>query len=85
MQAIYGFPLGPIVNTWKTSEIATRVLASPETSQLANLRGILIKSGAVAILNDNSFLGGIGVGGAPGGKLDEDCAQAGADKSKGRL
>ena len=76
---------GPIVNIWKTSEIAARVLASPETSQLANVPGLLFLSGAVAIRNERGLFGGIGVGGAPGGKLDEECAQAGVDKINDKL
>jgi len=29
---------------------------------------------------DDEIVGGIGVGGGPGGELDEACAQAGLDK-----
>ena len=42
-------------------------------------------SGAIAIRKENVLLGGIGVGGAPGGKFDEDCAQAGVEKIKDKL
>jgi uncharacterized protein GlcG (DUF336 family) len=33
----------------------------------------------------DEVIGGIGVGGAPGGDKDEACAQAGLDKIKERL
>ena len=34
---------------------------------------------------DAEAIGAIGVGGAPGGDLDEACAKAGLDKISGRL
>ncbi len=38
---------------------------------------ILILGGGLPVRIDGEFLGGIGVGGAPGAKLDEACARAG--------
>ena len=52
---------------------------------MANVPGLLFLSGAVAIRNERGLFGGIGVGGAPGGKLDEECAQAGVDKINDKL
>ena len=40
---------------------------------------ILILGGGLPIEIDGAVVGGIGVGGAPGGDLDEACAQAGID------
>lgn len=39
---------------------------------------LLILGGLPIVVNDG-VVGGIGVGGAPGGHLDEACAQAGID------
>ena len=41
---------------------------------------ILILGGGLPIEIDGVVVGGIGVGGAPGGDLDEACAQAGIDR-----
>ncbi len=38
---------------------------------------ILILGGGLPIRMDGEVIGGIGVGGAPGAKLDEACARAG--------
>jgi uncharacterized protein GlcG (DUF336 family) len=40
---------------------------------------ILILGGGLPIDMGGEIVGGIGVGGAPGGHLDEACAQAGLD------
>jgi uncharacterized protein GlcG (DUF336 family) len=41
--------------------------------------------GAIRIKIGAEAIGAIGVGGAPGGDLDEACAKAGLDKISGRL
>lgn len=79
---------GPISGLTKTSEIAARILATPETAQLAYLPGVLLLSGGVAVpaaAAGGRFIAAVGVGGAPGGKFDEECAAAGALKIKERL
>jgi uncharacterized protein GlcG (DUF336 family) len=40
---------------------------------------ILILGGGLPIEMEGEVIGGIGVGGAPGGHLDDTCAQAGLD------
>ena len=70
----------PINGLTLTSELATRILASPETAQLANLPNILLLSGGIALKVGNEVVGGLGVAGAPGGKFDEDCAKVGAQE-----
>jgi uncharacterized protein GlcG (DUF336 family) len=52
---------------------------------LAKLPHILLLPGAIRIKVDAEAIGAIGVGGAPGGDLDEACAKAGLDKISGRL
>ena len=73
--------LGPISGLQKTSAIAARILAAPETAQLAHVPGILLMSGGVAL---PGFGAAVGVGGAPGGAFDEACAAAGAARLKAR-
>lgn len=46
---------------------------------------ILALGGGLPITVGEEVIGGIGVGGAPGGHLDEACSQAGIDKIKDRL
>ena len=46
---------------------------------------ILILGCGLPIKAGDEVIGGIGVGGAPGGHLDEACARAGIDKIKDRL
>jgi uncharacterized protein GlcG (DUF336 family) len=70
----------PIVNLDKTSEIAERLLANQTSAQLAHLPNILLVGGGMAIRSGGRVIGGIGVGGAPGGHLDEECAAAGIAK-----
>lgn len=52
---------------------------------LAKLPHILLLQGAIRIKVGAEAIGAIGVGGAPGGDLDEGCAKAGLDKISGRL
>lgn len=47
--------------------------------QVAKLDGLIISAGGIPINIGGSILGGIGVSGAPSGKTDEKCAQAGLD------
>jgi uncharacterized protein GlcG (DUF336 family) len=46
---------------------------------------VLLAQGAIKIKVGAEAIGAIGVGGAPGGDLDEACAKAGLDKISGRL
>jgi uncharacterized protein GlcG (DUF336 family) len=52
---------------------------------LAKLPHVLLLPGAIRIKLGAEPIGAIGVGGAPGGDLDEACAKAGPDKTSGRL
>ena len=45
----------------------------------------LLAQGALNIRVGSEAIGAIGVGGAPGGELDEGCAKAGLDKISARL
>jgi uncharacterized protein GlcG (DUF336 family) len=61
-----------------TQELAELVASRPEIQGLRDMNAsILILGGGLPIRMDGEVLGGIGVGGAPGAKLDEACASAG--------
>ncbi len=45
----------------------------------------VVLRGGLPISSAGEVIGAIGVGGAPGGDLDEACAKAGVDEIAGRL
>jgi uncharacterized protein GlcG (DUF336 family) len=47
--------------------------------------GFLLLGGGVPIKVGNETIGAVGVGGAPGGHLDEQCAMAGIAKVQDQL
>ena len=55
---------------------------NPAAANLVYLPGFLLLGGGVPIRVGNEVIGAVGVGGAPGGQLDEQCALAGLDKVK---
>ncbi|MGN7250817.1 GlcG/HbpS family heme-binding protein [Arthrobacter sp. SAFR-014] len=59
-----------------TSELAKRI--SGNGPSIADLPGTLFLRGGVPLKVNGVSVAGIGVGGAPDGKLDEACAEAGA-------
>ncbi len=63
-----------------TSEFAEMVAKTPAVQGLRDMNDkILILGGGLPIEMEGEVIGGIGVGGAPGGHLDDTCAQAGLD------
>lgn len=69
-----------------TGELAKMIAANPAVEGLRNMNEkILILAGGLPIKAGEEIIGGIGVGGAPGGEKDEACAQVGLDKIKNRL
>ena len=58
---------------------------NPAGANLVHMPGFLLLGGGVPIKVGNEVIGAIGVGGAPGGHLDEQCAVAGIDKVKDLL
>jgi uncharacterized protein GlcG (DUF336 family) len=65
--------------------VAQRMGNSPSAGGLAKLPHVLLAQGALVIRVGDEAVGAIGVGGAPGGDLDEACAKAGLDKISARL
>jgi uncharacterized protein GlcG (DUF336 family) len=60
-----------------TSAAFATLTANPAAAGLKDLTGVFALAGGVPIKLGNDVLGGIGVGGAPGGEKDEACASAG--------
>jgi uncharacterized protein GlcG (DUF336 family) len=58
---------------------------NPAAANLVNIPGYLLLGGGVPVKVGNEVIGAVGVGGAPGGHLDEQCALAALDKVKGAL
>jgi uncharacterized protein GlcG (DUF336 family) len=77
--------LGGARNEDTSSAIVQRIGNTPSAGGLAKLPHILLLPGALRIKIGNEAIAAIGVGGAPGGDLDEACANAGVDKISGRL
>jgi uncharacterized protein GlcG (DUF336 family) len=77
--------LGGPRNEDTSSAIVQRMGAAPSAGGLAKLSHILLLPGAIRIKIGGEAIAAIGVGGAPGGDLDEACAKAGLDKIGGRL
>jgi len=58
---------------------------NPAAANLTDIPGFLLLGGGVPVRVGNDVIGAVGVGGAPGGHLDEQCAVAGIDKVKDLL
>jgi uncharacterized protein GlcG (DUF336 family) len=58
---------------------------NPAGANLVHMPGFLLLGGGVPIKVGNEVIGAVGVGGAPGGHLDEQCAMTGIDKVKDLL
>lgn len=77
--------LGPIFGSTTTSALAERIGKTPTGPALATVTNIILLAGGVAIRSGDETLAAIGVGGAPGGALDEVCAQVGVAKVQERV
>ncbi len=77
--------LGAPRNEDSSGAIAQRMGKTPSAGGLAKLPHVLLAQGALRIKVGNEAIAAIGVGGAPGGDLDEGCAKAGLDKISARL
>jgi uncharacterized protein GlcG (DUF336 family) len=77
---------------WTAASMKTTTMAlmeaaqkNPASANLVYLPGLLLLGGGVPIKVGNETIGGIGVGGAPTGAADEQCALAALDKVKDQL
>ena len=59
--------------------------AAPTTVPSTPLPNVTYALGGVAIMAGGNIIGGIGVSGAPGGQLDDDCARAAIAKIEDRM
>lgn len=63
-----------------TGRLVEIVKAHPEAAGLRDMNdSILVLGGGLPIRSGDVLIGGIGVGGSPGGQLDEACARAGLE------
>ena len=78
--------LAPVRKDGSTKAIFERLSKNPSTTtSLGNLPNIMFTPGGITIMAGAEPIGGIGVGGAPGGNFDDDCAQAALDKIRDRM
>jgi uncharacterized protein GlcG (DUF336 family) len=68
-----------------TSAILENVQKNPGAANLPMIDSFLVLGGGVPIRVGNEVIGAIGVGGAPGGHLDDQCAEAGINAIRDRL
>src|SRR5882757_1163011 len=79
--------LAPVRKDGSTKALSERIANTPgvSTAGLASLPNINFTPGGVTIMAGDDLIGGIGVGGAPGGNFDHDCAVAALAKIKDRM
>lgn len=68
-----------------TSQILETVRTNPGAARLPDIEGFLVVGGGMPIRAGDEVVGAIGVGGAPGGHLDDQCAEAGIARIRERL
>ena len=68
-----------------TAALDERLRNTPASAGVRNIDQLLPLGGALPINVGNDTIAAVGVSGAPGGHLDEACAQAGIEKVKDRL
>lgn len=68
-----------------TQSIMETAQKNPAAAHLGDIPGYLLLGGGVPIRVGNDVIGAVGIGGAPGGHLDEQCAMAALDKVKETL
>jgi uncharacterized protein GlcG (DUF336 family) len=73
-------------NEESTKVISDRLAKAPPSAvPVFPLPNVTYAQGAIAIVANGATIGGLGVSGAPGGQLDEECARAAMAKVKDRL
>ena len=65
-----------------TAAVAEAVEKNPAQRNLGQIPGFLLLGGGLPVRAGDEVIGGVGVGGAPNGQLDEDCARAGVEKAQ---
>jgi uncharacterized protein GlcG (DUF336 family) len=68
-----------------TGTMAENAQKNPAAANVWQIPGSILLAGGVPIRVGNDVVGAIGVGGAPSGSIDEECANAGIKKISDRL
>lgn len=68
-----------------TSALVDRSKSNPVLANLFKLPHLLLLGGGIVIKVGDEVVGAIGAAGAPGGDLDDACAEAGLDKIRDQL
>lgn len=68
-----------------TSQILETVRTNPGAARLPDIEGFLVVGGGLPIRAGDEVVGAIGVAGAPGGHLDDQCAESGLVRIRDRL
>ena len=68
-----------------TTAMLEAVQKNPGAATLVDIPGFLVLGGGVPVRVGQEVIGAVGVGGAPAGALDEQCALAALDKVKDQL
>jgi uncharacterized protein GlcG (DUF336 family) len=69
-------------NTLAIMEIAQK---NPGAANVAHIPGFLLLGGGVPVRVGNEVIGAVGIGGAPSGQIDEQCAVAALEQVKDQL
>lgn len=77
--------LGPVFGVDTTGALTEKLNRTPTGPALASVSNVILLAGGVAIRAGGETVAALGVGGAPGGALDEQCAQAGVAKIQDRV
>lgn len=77
--------LGPIFGATTTGLLTEKISKTPTGPALSTVSNVILLAGGVAIRSGDETIAALGVGGAPGGALDEQCAQAGVAKIQERV
>lgn len=68
-----------------TSALQQATIDNPGARNLVDLPGVLLLGGGVPVRAGDEVIGAVGVGGAPSGQIDEECANAGIQRAQDRL
>ncbi len=69
----------------KSSAVMTMSQKNPGAQYLAAIDGFLLLGGGLPIKAGDAVIGALGIGGAPGGHLDEACGEAALEKVSAKL
>ncbi|KAA5971605.1 heme-binding protein [Pantoea sp. M_9] len=68
-----------------TENVMKGAQSNPEAANMRDIPGFLLLAGGVPVKSGEQVIGAVGVGGAPGGHLDQACAVQGLEKIKSGL